>query len=42
MQKMIEMMTVVYRTPPREPQGGPKIKNPNFKRNPPQIKQSDK
>lgn len=38
---MMERMTLTDRAPPKESQGGPHIKNPNFRRNQPQIKQRE-
>jgi hypothetical protein len=36
---MMERLTITDRNPPRENQAAPQIKNPNFRRNPPQIRQ---
>jgi len=41
MEKMMERLTVADRNPPRENQAAPQIQNPNFRRNPPQIRQRD-
>jgi hypothetical protein len=38
---MMERLTVSERNPPRENQPAPQIHNPNFRRNPPQIRQRD-
>jgi hypothetical protein len=37
-ERMMERLTVIERNPPRENQPVPQIQNPNFKRNPPQIR----
>ena len=42
MERMMEIITIDDRDAPRENQLDPQIKNPNFRRNPPQIKQRDK
>jgi hypothetical protein len=41
MEKMMERLTITDRNPPRENQVVPQIRNPNFRRNPPQIRQRD-
>jgi hypothetical protein len=41
MEKMMERLTMTHRNPPRENQAAPQIRNPNFRRNPPQIRQRD-
>ena len=41
MERMMERINITDRTPPRENQTGPQIRNPNFRRNPPQIKQRE-
>jgi hypothetical protein len=41
MERMMERLTVAERNPPRENQPAPQIRNPNFRRNPPQIRQRD-
>jgi hypothetical protein len=41
MEKIMERLTMTNRNPPRENQVSPQIKNPNFRRNPPQIRQRD-
>jgi hypothetical protein len=41
MEKMMERLTITDRNPPRENQAAPQIRNPNFRRNPPQIRQRD-
>jgi hypothetical protein len=38
MERMMERLDITDRNPPRENQPGPQIINPNFRRNPPQIK----
>jgi hypothetical protein len=38
-EKMMERLTITDRNPHRENQAAPQIRNPNFKRNPPQIRQ---
>jgi hypothetical protein len=38
---MMELLTIPDRNPPREDQPAPQIRNPNFRRNPPQIRQRD-
>jgi hypothetical protein len=38
MERMMERLIVAERNPPRENQPAPQIQNPNFKRNPPQIR----
>jgi hypothetical protein len=40
-ERMMEILTVTKRNPPRENQPAPQIRNPNFRRNPPQIRQRD-
>lgn len=42
MDNMMERMTLGDRAIAREPQGGPQIKNPNFRRHQIQIKQREK
>ena len=37
----MEILDIIDRTPPRENQPGPQIRNPNFRRNPPQIRQRE-
>jgi hypothetical protein len=41
MERMMDRLDIVDRTPPRENQPGPQIRNPNFRRNQPQIKQRE-
>jgi hypothetical protein len=41
MERMMERLYIIDRNPPRENQPGPQIKNPNFRRNPPQIRQRE-
>jgi hypothetical protein len=41
MEKMMERLTITNRNPPKENQATPQIRNPNFRRNPPQIRQRD-
>jgi hypothetical protein len=41
MERMMERLTVSERNPPRENQPAPQIWNPNFRRNPHQIRQRD-
>jgi hypothetical protein len=41
MEKMMERLTMTDRNPPRENQDTPQIKNPNFRINPPHIRQRD-
>jgi hypothetical protein len=41
MERMMERLTITDRNPPRENQAAPQIQNPNFRRNPPQIRQRD-
>ena len=41
MERMMERLTIAERNPPRENQATPQIQNPNFRRNPPQIRQRD-
>jgi hypothetical protein len=38
---MLERMTVSDRNPPRDNTPAPQVRNPNFRRNPPQIRQRD-
>jgi hypothetical protein len=38
---MMERLTVSDRNPPRENPPAPQVRNPNFRRNPPQIRQRD-
>jgi len=38
---MMERLEITNRNPPRENQPGPHIRNPNFRRNPPQIRQRE-
>jgi hypothetical protein len=38
---MMERLTVSDRNPPRENPPSPQVRNPNFRRNPPQIRQRD-
>jgi hypothetical protein len=38
MERMMERLTITDRNPPRENQAAPQIRNPNFRRNPPQIR----
>jgi hypothetical protein len=38
MERMMERLTIAKRNPPRENQPAPQIQNPNFRRNPPQIR----
>jgi hypothetical protein len=40
-ERMMERLTVTERNPPRENQPAAQIQNPNFRRNPPQIRQRD-
>lgn len=39
MEMMMERMNLANKAPPREPQGGPQIRNANFRRNPREIRQ---
>jgi hypothetical protein len=41
MERMMERLTIADRNPPRENQAAPQIQNPNFRRNPTQIRQRD-
>jgi hypothetical protein len=41
MEKMMERLTITNRNPPRENQAAPQIRNQNFRRNPPQIRQRE-
>jgi hypothetical protein len=41
MERMMERLDITDRNPPRENQPGPQIRNPNFRRNPPQIRQRE-
>ena len=41
MERMMERLTIAERNPPRENPLAPQIQNPNFKRNPPQIRKRD-
>ena len=41
MERMMEILEINDRNPPRENQPGPQIRNPNFRRNPPQIRQRE-
>jgi hypothetical protein len=41
MERMMERLTIVDINPPRENQSAPQIRNPNFRRNLPQIRQRD-
>jgi L-rhamnose mutarotase len=41
MERMMERLTIAERNPPRENQAAPQIQNPNFRRNPTQIRQRD-
>jgi hypothetical protein len=41
MERMMERLTITKRNPPRDNQASPPIQNPNFRRNPPQIRQRD-
>jgi hypothetical protein len=41
MERMMERLDIIDRNPPRENQPGPQIRNPNFRRNPPQIRQRE-
>jgi hypothetical protein len=41
MERMMERLTVAEINPPRDNQAAPQIWNPNFRRNPPQIRQRD-
>jgi hypothetical protein len=41
MERMMERLTVLERNPPRENPPAPQVQNPNFRRNPPQIRQRD-
>jgi hypothetical protein len=41
MERMMERLTIANKNPPRENQAAPQIQNPNFRRNPPQIRQRD-
>jgi hypothetical protein len=41
MERMMERLTVLDRNPPRENPLAPQVRNPNFKRNPHQIRQKD-
>jgi hypothetical protein len=38
---MMERMNLSDRNPPRDNAPAPQIRNPNFRRNPPQIRQRD-
>jgi hypothetical protein len=40
-ERMMERLTVSDRNPPRENPTAPQVRNPNFRRNPPQIRQRD-
>jgi hypothetical protein len=40
-ERMMERLTITERNPPRENQPAPQIWNPNFRRNPPQIRQRE-
>jgi hypothetical protein len=39
--RTMERLEITDRNPPRENQLGPQIRNPNFRRNPPQIRQRE-
>jgi hypothetical protein len=41
MERMMERLTVSDRNPPRDNPPAPQVQNPNFRRNPPQIRQRD-
>jgi hypothetical protein len=41
MERKIEILDITHRTPPRENQLGPQIRNLNFRRNPPQIRERE-
>jgi hypothetical protein len=41
MERMMERLTLSERNPPRENPPAPLVQNPNFRRNPPQIRQRD-
>ena len=41
MERMMERMTLTDKISPREPQGVPQVRNPNLRRQQPQIKQRD-
>jgi ribonuclease HI len=41
MERMMERLTIAERNPPRDNQATPPIRNPNFRRNLPQIRQRD-
>jgi hypothetical protein len=41
MERMMERLTIADRNPPRENQDAPRVRNPNFRRNPPQIRQRE-
>jgi hypothetical protein len=41
MKRMMERLTITDRNPPRENQATPQIGHPNFRRNPPHIRQRD-
>ena len=41
MELMMERVTVSDRNPPRDNAPAPQVRNPNFRRNPPQIRQRD-
>jgi hypothetical protein len=41
MERMMERLEITDRNPPRENQPAPQIQNPNFRRNPPQIRQRE-
>jgi hypothetical protein len=41
MERMMDRLDIVDRTPPRENQPGPQIRNPNFRRNQSQIRQRE-
>ena len=41
MERMMERLTIAKRNPPIENQPAPQIRNPNFRRNPPKIRQRD-
>ena len=41
MERIMERLTIADRNPPRENQAAPQIRNPNFRRNLPQIQQRD-
>jgi hypothetical protein len=41
MERMMERITIANKDPPKENQLPPQIRNPNLRRNPPQIRQTE-